>query len=243
MRLFLAFFLVVCSWLAGLACADGKSTQKEYNKEAGFEQKRNEMVDHQLRLYEVSDPKVLAVMRKVKRHLFVAPELEPEAYDDTPLPIGHGQTISQPFIVAYMTEALNLKKEDRVLEIGAGSGYQAAILAELAKEVYTVEIIKELAETADKRLKEQGYQNIHVKYGNGYEGWAEFAPYDAIVITAAPDEVPGKLLDQLALGGRMIAPIGSFSQDLYLYTKTDKGVEKKKLLPVRFVPMVERERP
>ena len=200
------------------------------------------MVDHQLKLYGVKDPRVLAAMQGVKRHLFVEPALSQAAYDDTPLPIGYGQTISQPYIVAYMTEAVQLKDSDRVLEIGTGSGYQAAILAQIVREVYTIEIIKELADSAEKRLKGLGYQNIHVRHGDGYEGWKEFAPYDAIIVTAAPDKVPKKLLEQLALGGRMVAPVGALFQDLILYTKTVKGIETRKLLPVRFVPMVERER-
>lgn len=197
---------------------------------------------HQLKLYGITDPAVIEAMQKVERHLFVEPSVKEYAYEDTPLPIGHDQTISQPYIVAYMTEAVGLKAGDRVLEIGTGSGYQAAILAEIVKEVYTVEIIQELAEDAEKRLKALGYQNVNVKHGDGYEGWPEKAPFDAILVTAAPDRVPKKLLEQLAIGGRMVAPIGSFFQDLYLYTKTERGIEKKKLLPVRFVPMVNQER-
>ncbi len=197
---------------------------------------------HQLKLYGITDPAVLEGMQKVERHLFVDRSVQEYAYEDTPLPIGRDQTISQPYIVAYMTEAARLKAGDRVLEIGTGSGYQAAILAGIVKEVYTVEIIKELAEDAEKRLKGLGYQNVNVKHGDGYEGWPEKAPFDAIIVTAAPDQVPKKLLEQLAIGGRMVAPIGSFFQDLYLYTKTERGIEKKKLLPVRFVPMVNQER-
>ena len=196
---------------------------------------------HQLKIYGIADSAVLEVMQKVKRHLFVEPSVQEYAYEDSPLPIGHDQTISQPYIVAYMTEAAGLKKSDRVLEIGTGSGYQAAILAEMVKEVYTIEIVKELAEDAKKRLKSLGYQNVSVRHGDGYAGWPEKAPFDAILVTAAPDRVPKNLLEQLAMGGRMVVPIGSFFQDLYLYTKTEKGIEKKKLLPVRFVPMVSKE--
>ena len=196
---------------------------------------------HQLKLYGIKDPAVLDVMQRVKRHLFVTPSVQEYAYEDTPLPIGHDQTISQPYIVAYMTEAAGLKSTDRVLEIGTGSGYQAAILAEIVKEVYTVEIIQELADDAEKRFKELGYQNVTVRHVDGYEGWPEKAPFDAIIVTAAPDRVPQKLLEQLAIGGRMVVPIGSFFQDLYLYTKTEKRIEKRKLLPVRFVPMVTKE--
>ncbi|MGH7198198.1 MAG: protein-L-isoaspartate(D-aspartate) O-methyltransferase [Candidatus Omnitrophota bacterium] len=209
--------------------------------EDAYLQQRRAMV-HQLRLYGITDPGVLDVMMKVKRHLFVDPPVQEYAYEDAPLPIGRDQTISQPYIVAYMTEAARLKKDDRVLEIGTGSGYQAAILAEIVKEVYTIEIIKELAEDAEKRLQSLGYRNVTVKHGDGYEGWPEKAPFDAIIVTAAPDQAPKKLLEQLAIGGRMVAPIGSFFQDLYLYTRTEKGIEKKKLLPVRFVPMVNQER-
>ena len=210
-------------------------------EEDPYLQPRRVMV-HQLKLYGITDPSVLEVMQKVERHLFVEPSVQEYAYEDTPLPIGRDQTISQPYIVAYMTEAVGLKSTDRVLEIGTGSGYQAAILAEIVKEVYTIEIIKELAEDAEKRLKALGYQNVTVRHGDGYEGWPEKAPFDAIIVTAAPDRVPKKLLEQLAIGGRMVAPIGSFFQDLYLYTKTERGIEKKKLLPVRFVPMVNQER-
>lgn len=204
-------------------------------------QPRRAMV-HQLKLYGITDPAVLGAMQKVERHLFVEPAVKQYAYEDTPLPIGHDQTISQPYIVAYMTEAVGLKAGDRVLEIGTGSGYQAAILSEIVKEVYTVEIIQELAEDAEKRLKALGYLNVNVRHGDGYKGWPEKAPFDAILVTAAPDQAPKKLLEQLTIGGRMVAPIGSFFQDLYLYTKTERGIEKKKLLPVRFVPMVNQER-
>lgn len=209
-------------------------------QEDPYLQPRRVMV-HQLKLYGITDPAVLETMQKIERHRFVEASVEAYAYDDTPLPIGHDQTISQPYIVAYMTEAVKLKATDRVLEIGTGSGYQAAVLAELAKEVYTVEIIGALAEEAGRRLETLGYRNVTVRHGDGYAGWPEKAPFDAIVVTAAPDRVPEKLLEQLAVGGRMVVPVGSFFQDLYLYTKTVKGIEKKKLLPVRFVPMVGKE--
>lgn len=203
-----------------------------------FSISRNSMVETQIAHRGISDQKVLDAIHKVKRHLFVPERLKKLAYGNHPLPIGHGQTISQPYIVAYMTEAANLKKGDRVLEIGTGSGYQAAVLAEIVKEVYTIEIIKPLADTARHRLKDLGYKNIYVKHGNGYLGWPEFMPYDAIIVTAAPDEIPEKLVEQLKRGGRMVIPIGSFYQELYLITKTEKGIHKKTLLPVRFVPMV-----
>ena len=200
------------------------------------------MTEHPLKLYDVTSASVLQAMEKVDRRLFVDSSLRNLAYEDSPLSIGYGQTISQPYIVAYMTEAAHLNKEDRVLEIGTGSGYQAAILGELVKEVYTIENVPELADSAANRLKELGYKNIYLKKGNGYEGWVEFAPFDAILVTAAPLKVPEKLLEQLAMGGRMVVPIGSFFQDLYLYTKIQKGVDRIKLLPVRFVPMVAQQK-
>jgi protein-L-isoaspartate(D-aspartate) O-methyltransferase len=204
-----------------------------------YARQRHMLIRDQLKTQGIRDERVLQAMEKVKRHLFIDKSLRNAAYEDTPLPIGQGQTISQPYIVGYMTQALHLKPTDRVLEIGTGSGYQAAILAELVQEVYTIEIVPELAESAQKRLEDMGYNNIFVREGDGYKGWEEHAPYDAIILTAAPDEVPGALLDQLVIGGRLIAPVGSFFQDLYLYTKTEKGIEKKSLMPVRFVPMVE----
>ena len=181
-------------------------------------------------------------MRRVKRHEFIPENLRDLAYDDSPLPIGQGQTISQPYIVAYMTEMLNLKDSDRVLEIGTGSGYQAAVLAEIVREVYTVEIIKEFADQAEKRLKTLGYDNIHVLNTNGYHGWPENAPYDAIIVTASPPETPQTLFEQLKTGGRVIVPMSNnedIVQNLYLITKTETGRRKENLLPVRFVPMVE----
>jgi protein-L-isoaspartate(D-aspartate) O-methyltransferase len=200
--------------------------------------KRQEMVERQLRGRGISDNKVLEAMTKVKRHLFVPPALVEMGYDDTPLPIGYGQTISQPYIVAYMTEAAQLRPKDRVLEIGTGCGYQAAVLSELVKEVYTIELLKPLADSSRARLKQLGYDNVDVKWGDGYEGWPEHAPFDAIIVTAAPLSVPEELFRQLKIGGRMIVPVGSFSQELYLIVRTDTGFNKKALLPVRFVPMV-----
>jgi len=198
-----------------------------------------QMVHQQLEARNIKDPHVLEAMRTVKRHLFVPKHQQSLAYEDHPLPIGYNQTISQPYIVAYMTEAARLKSNDKILEIGTGSGYQAAVLAHIVKEVYSIEIIEPLAQRAEETLNSLGYQNIFIKYGDGYQGWQEHAPYDAIIVTAAPDHVPEKLLEQLAVGGRMVIPIGSFSQNLYVISKTEKGIEKKALLPVRFVPMVE----
>lgn len=200
--------------------------------------RRGKMVEEQIKRRGVSDERVLEAMEKVPRHLFVPENLRGRAYDDHPLPIGGGQTISQPYIVAFMTEAARLDPSDRVLEIGAGSGYQAAVLAELVKEVYTVEILKPLADSAATRLKELGYDNVRVKWGDGYRGWLEYAPFDAIIVTAAPLLVPEDLIAQLRVGGRMVIPVGDFFQELYLLTRTENGYRKKALLPVRFVPMV-----
>ena len=207
-------------------------------EESAFELNRQEMVKTQLETRGITDAKVLKAMRKVKRHLFVPTHQLISAYNDSPLPIGYGQTISQPYIVAYMTQAARLFPDDRVLEIGTGSGYQAAVLAEIVKEVYTIEILKPLADTARARLEEMGYRNIKVKHGDGYKGWKEYAPYDAIIVTAAPDEVPEELVRQLKIGGRMVVPIGSFFQELYLITKTESGIKQELLLPVVFVPMI-----
>ena len=207
-------------------------------REDPYMKKREEMIEHQIIRRGVADKKVLDAMRKVERHLFVPSTSRLLAYQDHPLPIGYGQTISQPYIVAYMTELAQLKESDKVLEIGTGSGYQAAILAEICKEVYTIEIVKPLAESAEKRLKNLGYDNIFVKYGNGFQGWEEHAPFDVIVVTAAPKDVPTKLVEQLGMGGRMVIPIGSIMQQLYVITKTESGVYKQSVLPVRFVPMI-----
>jgi protein-L-isoaspartate(D-aspartate) O-methyltransferase len=195
------------------------------------------MVDEQLRARGISDGSVLRAMEKVPRHMFVPEQLRHMAYADRPLPIGMEQTISQPAIVAYMTEAARVSKKKKVLEIGTGSGYQAAILGEVAGEVYTIEIIPELAERARRVLVELGYKNVFVKAGNGYLGWPEHAPFDAIVVTAAPDEIPQALIDQLAVGGKMVIPVGTENQEMVIVEKGRKGVTKKRTIPVRFVPM------
>jgi protein-L-isoaspartate(D-aspartate) O-methyltransferase len=209
-----------------------------YAEDNGFEIQRERMAREQLELRGIKDKAVLSAMRKVERQLFVPSDLAKFAYADGPLPIGYDQTISQPYIVAYMTEAAMLEPEDSVLEIGTGSGYQAAILAEIVSKVYTIEIIEPLAQSAKKRLKTLGYDNIKVKLGDGYKGWKEFAPYEVIIVTAAPPAIPDLLLGQLAIGGRMVIPIGSVYQELYLITRTETGYDKQALLPVRFVPMV-----
>ncbi|NQT47334.1 MAG: protein-L-isoaspartate(D-aspartate) O-methyltransferase [Candidatus Omnitrophica bacterium] len=206
--------------------------------EDDFAEERNFMVKNQIEARGIKDPRVLQAMKEVKRHLFVPKTLREWAYTDSPLPIGLKQTISQPFIVAYMSEAAHLKETDCVLEIGTGSGYQAAILARIADHVYTIEILKELADSASERLKKLGYDNVTVKCGDGYKGWPEHAPFDAIIVTAAPSKIPEELVKQLKVGGRMVVPIGSFYQELYLIEKTESGIRKTKLFPVRFVPMV-----
>ena len=201
------------------------------------------MVDQQLAGRDIKDPRVLDAMRKVPRHEFVPAEWRGGSYDDSPLPIGYGQTISQPYIVAYMSEALELDPSHRVLEIGTGSGYQAAILGLLAKEVYTIEIVEPLAERARETLKRLGHTNVHVRAGNGYLGWPEEAPFDRVMVTAAPDAVPPALVDQLKIGGIMAIPVGTGVQDLRILRRTATGLETLRTLPVRFVPMTGKPKP
>mgnify|MGYP001575596542 FL=1 len=202
-------------------------------------QKREWMVDHDIKGRGIKDKKVLEAMGKIPRHIFVDDYLKDRAYADHPLPIGEGQTISQPYVVALMTEALKLKPTDRVLEIGTGSGYQAAVLAEIVKEVHTIEIRKSLAEKADKRLKDLGYKNIKVKYADGYFGWEEFAPFDAIILTASANHIPPPLIMQLKEGGRLIIPLGStvYYQTLTLATKKKNELYLEQMGSVAFVPM------
>jgi protein-L-isoaspartate(D-aspartate) O-methyltransferase len=205
-----------------------------------FQSLRNQMVNQQIAARGITDRQVLAAMRKVERHLFVPPELAKYAYGDHPLSIGYGQTISQPYIVAFMTEVLNLEKTTKVLEIGTGSGYQAAILGELCDSVFSIEIVPELGESAARLLKMLGYSNVLVKTGDGYPGWPEHAPFDAIIVTCAPTYVPEPLTKQLAEGGRMIIPVGQRGlQDLVLLTKKKGKLVEHSVLPVRFVPMVD----
>lgn len=204
----------------------------------------NRMIEDQIIARGVTQERLLAALRAVPRDRFVPPEYRKEAYADHPLPIGHGQTISQPFIVAFMTEAVNIQPGARVLEIGTGSGYQAAVLAALGARVFTIEIVPALAERAAATLKELGYDQVQVRAGDGYRGWPEEAPFDAIVVTAAPDEIPPALIEQLAEGGRLVIPVGpqSTGQELRLVTKTGGKIRQRTLLPVRFVPFT-RERP
>jgi len=199
---------------------------------------RERMVRVQIEDRGVSDPSVLAAMRKVPRHMFVPEEYEKEAYEDYPLPIGYGQTISQPYIVAYMTEIVRPAKKKTALEVGTGSGYQAAILAETVNMVYSIEIVPELAGESAQRLKGMGYKNISVKYGDGYKGWPEFAPFDIIVVTAAAEQIPHPLVEQLADGGRLVIPVGAplAVQELLLLEKKHGKLNTKRLTFVRFVP-------
>lgn len=195
------------------------------------------MIERQLRGRGITDPRTLRAMASVAREKFVPPELRAHAYDDRPLPIGYGQTISQPYIVALMTEHIQPKAGQRVLEIGTGSGYQAAVLSELVAEVYSIEIVRPLAQRAEGLLRELGYKNVHVKAGDGYKGWPEHAPFDAIIVTAAPDHVPQPLVEQLKEGGRMVIPVGeSGAQNLYLLEKRGGQVKQTSVIPVKFVP-------
>jgi protein-L-isoaspartate(D-aspartate) O-methyltransferase len=219
--------------LLAVACA-GTQTSGQNNVDA----MRERMVDTQIRERGVQDTAVLRAMRRVPRHLFVPDDVRPYAYEDRPLPIGRGQTISQPYIVAYMTELLQLSPAHTVLEIGTGSGYQAAVLAEIARQVYSLEIVPDLADSARRALAQAGYRNIEVRTANGYLGWPERAPFDRIIVTAAPPEIPQALIDQLAVGGIMVVPVGTSYQEIVIITKTPDGVTQKRTIAVRFVPMV-----
>ena len=199
--------------------------------------RRWEMVENQLISRGIQDSRLIQAMLKIPRHMFVPEDLRESAYGDNPVPIGMDQTISQPYIVALMTELLRLKEKEKVLEVGTGSGYQTAILAEMGCEVYTVEILGPLLEKARNILESLGYDNIRYRTGDGYKGWEEFSPFDAIIVTAAPDHIPQPLIDQLKINGRMIIPVGDLYQELVLIKKKEKGVDMKTITPVRFVPM------
>ena len=216
-----------------MACADTDSTGQD-----NVQGLRDRMVETQIVARDLRDAAVLRAMRRVPRHLFVPEDLRQFAYEDRPLPIGRGQTISQPYIVAYMSEALQLTPAHTVLEIGTGSGYQAAVLAEIVRQVYSIEIIPNLAETAREALARAGYRNVEVRTGNGYLGWPERAPFDRIIVTAAPPEIPQALVDQLAVGGIMVVPVGTSHQEIVVVTKTPDGATEKRTIEVRFVPMV-----
>lgn len=220
--------------LIGAACTAGGARQSPPD----FEALRRRMVEEQLAARDIRDPRVLEVMRRIPRHEFVPEDYRDQAYIDAPLPIGEGQTISQPYIVAFMTQALDVQPEHRVLEIGTGSGYQAAVLASLAKTVYTIEIVPSLAERARNTLDRLGFKNVHVRTGDGYLGWPEEAPFDRVMVTAAPPAVPKALVDQLKVGGLMAIPVGTDVQELRILRRTEGGTETLDTLPVRFVPMV-----
>jgi protein-L-isoaspartate(D-aspartate) O-methyltransferase len=202
---------------------------------------RRKMVEEQIIRRGIKDKRVIEAFLKVPRDKFVPLSYRALSYVDSPLPIGYGQTISQPYIVALMTELLELNGKEKVLEIGTGSGYQAAILAQICKEVYTIEIVKPLKEEAEKRLKDLGYKNIKVKWGDGFLGWKEYAPFDAIVVTCAPKEIPPKLVEELKEGGKMVIPVGEGTQQLKLVVKEKGRVKIKNIIPVRFVPMIRKE--
>jgi protein-L-isoaspartate(D-aspartate) O-methyltransferase len=229
MKFFILVFLFLIS--CGQQSTINQRTEKMYDK------MRIRMVEEQIERRGISDEKVLNAMRNVPRHEFVPDHLKKYAYADEPLPIGEDQTISQPYIVAYMTEYLDLEPDHKVLEIGTGSGYQAAVLAEIIDTVYTIEIVEVLANRAKQTLERLGYENVFVKGGDGYKGWPEHAPFDAIIITAAPTKIPQPLLQQLKIGGHMILPLGDYSQELVLIEKMENDYKQEKLLPVRFVPM------
>ncbi len=216
------------------ACSDSAKTEPS---EEYFAQAREVMVESQIETRGIEDERVLAAMREVKRHLFVPEDLRYLAYGDHPLPIGEDQTISQPYIVAVMTQLLHLDGPDKVLEVGTGSGYQAAVLGEIASEVYTIEIVEQLAKRSEKLLQDLGYDNVHVRHGDGFLGWPEEGPFDAIIVTCAPPEIPEPLKEQLADSGRMVIPVGTDWQELMVLEKHDGKIEQKSVLPVRFVPM------
>jgi len=235
---FFLILLIVCFTVLEYG-GPGKAASLNVQENFQTESQRLKMIHEQIEKRGIKNPQVLNAFRKVKRHLFVPESYRSMAYADRPLPIGKGQTISQPYIVAYMTEALDLKHTDRVLEVGTGSGYQAAILAEICDMVYSIEIIESLGNTAKKLLKKLGYANVFIKIGDGYQGWKAYAPFDAIIVTCAPTQIPGPLEDQLSEGGRMIIPVGEqYVQELILMEKKNGQLRKKKVLPVMFVPMV-----
>lgn len=235
LRAFLLLFLI----LANLSCSGSGQQANEEAPPAGpdYISLRRIMVNTQIVGRGVTDSLVLAAVLKVPRHFFVPPEYKSLAYADHPLPIGEEQTISQPYIVALMTELLNLKGGEKVLEIGTGSGYQAAVLSEIADDVYSIEILEKLATSAIRRLDSLGYKNVHVMCGDGYKGWPEKAPFEAVIVTAAPDHIPKPLKEQLKVGGRLVIPVGEIYQELMVITRTTRGYESKSVIPVRFVPM------
>ena len=226
------FFVLASFLLYSISACAGESVPPDYRK------LRELMVSEQIEARGISNKKVLEALRKVERHKFVPTKYRNRAYDDYPLPIGEGQTISQPYIVALMTEVLDPDSTKKILEIGTGSGYQAAVLAETFQSVYTIEIIETLGKRAEKQLSETGYNNVMVKIGDGYLGWKEYSPFDAIIVTCSPTHIPEPLKEQLAEGGKMVIPVGEHnSQELVLLTKEKGEIKKKKIIPVLFVPM------
>jgi protein-L-isoaspartate(D-aspartate) O-methyltransferase len=224
-RSFLALAFAAAALVAPAGAADG------------FEMLRRSMVEQQVRQRGITQPEVLSAMEQVPRHLFVPDSLRTEAYSDQPLVLGQGRTVYQPYVVALMTSLLGLKRGDKVLEVGTGSGYHAAVLSRIAREVYSIEIVPTVASQATKRLSVLGYHNVEVRVGDGYRGWPEKGPFDAILLSAAPTQIPKPLLDQLREGGKMVAPVGGFFQDLLVITKTSDGLEKRTVIPVRLSPM------
>ena len=226
-----SFFWLACTGVPG-------DEPKTLSDESRYQIMREKMVSSQIERRGVKDPRVLRALRRVPRHTFVPKHLAEQAYDDNALPIGQEQTISQPLVVAIMTESLGLKPTDKLLEIGTGSGYQAAVLAELVDHIYTIEIVETLARQAKNRLRKIGYENITLRTGDGYGGWPDKSPFDAIMVTAAPHHIPQALVAQLKIGGKMVIPVGDFNQQLLLITKqADGSVKEKRIIPVRFVPM------
>lgn len=232
---------MIVIFLTPLSCRDSKNEETEMTRQESpddvYTEAREAMVRAQIEPRGVKDKLVLKAMRTVPRHRFVPEGLVDRAYSDGPLPIGENQTISQPYIVALMTELLGLKGGEKILEIGTGSGYQAAVLAEIVEQVYTIEIICSLAETAKKRLNEMGYDNVTVECADGYQGWEEHAPFDGVIVTAAPDHIPQPLVDQLKVGAKLVIPVGDVFQELMVITRTETGIKKMNAIPVRFVPM------
>ena len=241
MKKFLSFiiiFMMIQLGSTSFAQSQQLQSQSSYMSKQ-WSAKANSMVKYQIEKRGITNTDILQVMRNTPRHLFVPPALSTMAYDDYPLPIGKEQTISQPYIVALMTDLLKLNGDEKILEIGTGSGYQAAVLSQLVDSVYTIEIVESLANNAKKRLNNLNYTNVVVKHGDGYKGWPSLAPFDAIIVTAAPEKVPQTLIDQLKVGGNIVIPVGDKWQELQLITKIDKYKTKKKtVIPVRFVPMV-----
>ncbi len=229
--------LAAGTMLAGAGGCRPEESEEMWKGRSSIEKNREAMVKRQIMSRGVKDPRVLEAMRKVPRHRFVPADLASRAYEDNPLPIGWGQTISQPYIVALMTELLDLEPGDKVLEVGSGSGYQAAVLAEIAGAVFTIEIVPELAEVARRNLEACGHGDVRVRAGDGYRGWPEEAPFQAIIVTAAPDHVPQPLLEQLDEGGRLVIPVGDVYQELVVLTKEKGAVRRRSTIPVRFVPM------